>query len=275
MGSPRFDLLTGFRKKILESTDGVRFPEGAGGQVCLDGKATRILDIDRNVVCDHLYAFSVNEKELHHLCTWVQPKAFAVKGLRTTTLEPLKAWKDLAQLQLWWVQKLSDLNPLGDLTGLEVLILEDIKRADDLSFLTSLTGLRALAIEGGMWNKRPIKTLEPLTKLSLLEELWLQSLQIGEGGLRPIAQCSGLQNLNVSANFQTEDYAYLRAHCPDLNCKSLQAWVEAPNTFGDKDVMVMGHRKPFLNKTKDAAKIAKYEAAFAKMVEEFSAEMRE
>jgi len=65
----------------------------------------------------------------------------------------------------------------------------------------------------------------------------------------------------VSYGFPTEDYAYLSVKRPDIKCDAFVPFIRR-DMFGDKDTMIVGFRKPFLNSKKDAARIAKYVQQF-------------
>ena len=91
------------------------------------------------------------------------------------------------------------------------------------------------------------------------------------GGLRPLAQCKKLKQLNVAYTFPTEDYAYLSVKMPNTKCDAFQPYVSFIGDSGG-DVLEVGYRKPFLNPKKDAKRLARYVEKFEEMQEAFRAE---
>ncbi|EBA13426.1 hypothetical protein [Roseobacter sp. CCS2] len=247
-----------------------RVPEGKGGHVYVDGTLHRILDIKRRLKGTAAYAFSVNEKELIHMCAHLDVAVLGFKGLRTTTIAPLQDLRRLRNLSLWWVQKLADLSPLSDLM-LAALVLDGIRNANDITPISAIKTLRALTIAGGINSDQKINTLEPLTKLPHLRELRMMAIKLDDDSLRPLARCGALRDLNLPSTFPTEDYAYLRAKRPDLRCMTLAAHQKASYVSEGKNIMVTGRRKPFLSSTKDVARLAKYEAQFNALVVKYQA----
>jgi hypothetical protein len=73
--------------------------------------------------------------------------------------------------------------------------------------------------------------------------------------------------------FTTEQYAWLRAHLGDhVRSDALDGVIRTPGSLGQRDVMVTGKRKPFLNSSTQAARVAKYEAAYADLLATFRAD---
>jgi hypothetical protein len=72
--------------------------------------------------------------------------------------------------------------------------------------------------------------------------------------------------------FTTRQVAWLRARLPDsLQSESLAPTMQFRPTLeeDDKDVLLVGKRKPFLNSVRDAARIRKHVDGFWATVEEF------
>jgi hypothetical protein len=192
--------------------------------------------------------------------------------LRAADLAPLARLPRLRNLKIEWNTRLTTLDAIGPLTGLETLILVDTPKVRDLSALTTLPNLAALEYSGGIWNKQRAISLEPLAELPKLEELTLTNLSVESGGLRPLARCRALKTLHLSNQFDTEDYAYLSVALPNVECQAFQPWMRVQHA-GGADTMITGRRKPFLNSATDGDRIAAYEAAFRKLQTRFAAEL--
>ena len=97
------------------------------------------------------------------------------------------------------------------------------------------------------------------------------NLGVDSHGLKPLANLPGLVELELSNQFPTDDYAYLSVKLDKTNCDYFAPYVEMSSLIGDKDVMVIGRRKPLLNKVEDSEKLAKYERQFKALREKFAA----
>ena len=218
-------------------------------------------------IVDELFATGVNQTALEEICARVKAKSLRFKGLTATDLTPIAKLTNLENLTIIWAHKFTDVSPLRRLKKLKTLTISDNKRWHDLSQLEGLQ-IDTLDISGGIWNTDVYQTFEPLTKLRNLETLTLSNVKVEEGGLRPIEGCLKLKQLNVAYTFPTEDYAYLSVKMPDTKCDAFAPYV----SFGgdsSSDVLVVGRRKPFLNLTKDAERLAKYVAKFEEMQRQF------
>jgi hypothetical protein len=90
-------------------------------------------------------------------------------------------------------------------------------------------------------------------------------------GLRPLAHIRTLRRLELSNQFDTEDYAYLSVHLPQATCDKFAPFVRLPQPFEDgRDVMVVGRRKPFLSSQIDAAKLRRYDERFSELRRQFA-----
>ncbi|MEM8539250.1 MAG: hypothetical protein AAGF56_15480, partial [Pseudomonadota bacterium] len=214
-------------------------PEGKGGHVFVDGQLLRILDIQKPIVGRGAFGYSVNEKELIHLCDHVDVGVLGFKGLRTTTIAPLEKMTQLRMLSLWWVQKLADIAPLAKLP-LEVLVLDEIRNNKSIDAVGEIASLRALTISGAMDSDHKIASLAPLLQLPRLEELRFIAMKLEDDTLRPLADCKALRDLWLANTYPTEDYAYLTAKRPEIRCNAFAAY--QPHSRG-KEVMVTGRRK--------------------------------
>ena len=103
------------------------------------------------------------------------------------------------------------------------------------------------------------------------EQARAHGLAVEEDGLRPLAGCEALRRLSVSNQFETADYAYLSVRLPHVDSDMLAPYLRLEHPIEDKDVMVIGKRKPFLNSERDADKLKRYEERFHKLRADFRA----
>ncbi len=235
----------------------------------VDGTLHRIKSLSQTVSGQAAYVVGVGDRELPKLAAFLEVKFLHFYELRAVDLSSLSAIPHLRNLKIHWSTKLIALDAIGQLRGLESLVLVDVPKVRDLSPLEALSELAALEYSGGIWNPNHAVSLAPIASLPKLEELALTNLRVESGGLRPLGQCRSLKTLALSNQFDTEDYAYLSVALPQVQCQSFAPWVRVNHSDG-KDTMITGRRKPFLNSKEDAAKIAAYEEAFRRLQRQFA-----
>ena len=87
----------------------------------------------------------------------------------TRDLGLLPQLDQLAYLELWMIRGLEDISPVGELTKLQYLFLQDLPRVDRLPDMSRMTSLRRIDIEG----MKSLTDLSPLLTAPSLEELFL------------------------------------------------------------------------------------------------------
>lgn len=193
---------------------------------------------------------------------------------RITDFTPLEDLPELEVLDIYWNQRCTRLWDLSKNPRLRALGLSDIRRVDDLSALADAAALTEMHLGDAINDVSTYTTLDPLTGLVGLQRLWLVPKAITDGRIQPLAGLTGLLELRCSMRlFTTEQYAWLRAHLGDhVRSDALDGVIRMHHSLGEHDVMVAGKRKPFLNSTTQAARVAKYEAAYARLVATFRAD---
>ena len=215
---------------------------------------------------------SCNEKNIATICDSLEVDAVQFSEMRVENLDVLRRLGELQHLGITWNTKLEDLSFLHNHPNLKSLILSDTPKVSDLTPISSLTHLLSLEISGGIWNKNRAVSLAPITSLASLESLTLLNIKVDDGSLAPIAQLNTLQRLSLSNQFKTEEYAYLKTRLTETECKMFAPYVELQSPIENKDVMVVGSRKPFLNSQADAERLARYVEKFEAMVRQFALE---
>lgn len=236
----------------------------------VDGVLHRLAGLAQRVEGRAAYAVGVDDASLATLCEWVHVEALHLYELRAKTLEPLRRCTHLRALAVHWAPKTTDLAPLGALSALETLMLVHTPKANDLAPLSALESLRGLEFSGGIWSKNRAASLEPLGALRNLREIRLLNLKVDAGGLRPLAACPRLEDLVLSNQFETADYAFLAVRLPRARCAKFAPWVRLEPAIGGKDTLVVGRRKPLLDSRADGARLRAYEAAFEDLRAGFS-----
>lgn len=249
-----------------------RWDEHEQPVIVADGKVKRVADLRAPIRANSAYVVGARQRHLAQVSELLECRALSFKDLQAQDLSPLQRIEGLEWLSITWNTKVTSLKPLATLQGLTRLSLSDVPKVLDLDPIGSLTGLVALNYSGGVWNKATAATLAPLSRLQALEELCITNVRILDGGLRPLAACRRLRRLELSNQFQTADYAYLSVALPDAVCSHFAAYVPV-DIEGLGDAMVVGRRKPFLDSTRDADRLARYVADFERLQAGFRAEL--
>lgn len=97
----------------------------------------------------------------------------------------------------------------------------------------------------------------------------LANLKVEDDTLKPLADLKSLEELWLSNQFETKEYAWLATRLPDTKCDMFTA-TNKVNITGTKnelvwDTMITGRKKPFLLSTEDKLKIDKYITEFEKL----------
>ncbi|MES9719726.1 leucine-rich repeat domain-containing protein, partial [Bacillus altitudinis] len=111
--------------------------------------------------------------------------------------------------------------------------------------------------------------LQPLRYLKNLKYLCLSNIKVKDESLEPISALEGLKELDISNQFPTEEYARLSVTLPNTKCDRFAPYIFLSSPIVDKDVMVIGKRKPKLNSKVDGKKLQKYEEQFKAYQEKY------
>lgn len=275
---PELDIcpeLTAFDRASTERTwvANVVAPEIGGGRATRDdvdalhahphatGVAVSGLDQDT-----FEYFVTEHGRRFTHLRLWKCP--------RITDLSPLQDLPGLEVLSLYWNQRAHALWDLRATPRLRALSLLDMRHVHDLTPLADCTSLRELHLGDAVDDVSTYATLEPLAGLAALRGLWLVPKAVTDARIQPLAGLTGLQALRCSARLLTfEQFAWLRAHLGDhVRSDALDGVVRVNRASPERDVMVVGRRKPFLSSDTQGARVAKAQADWAALVARYRAD---
>ena len=202
------------------------------------------------------------------------------KSGRIADLTPLETLPQL-RLVAFYINhrttRLWDLRRNARLVGLQFENFTKLHALDDLE--TGRT-LEELDFGDALWNTPVFDSLSPLAALASLRRLSFNARKITDGRIQPLASLPQLDWLAFPPNlFTTSQVAWLKAHLPE----SVQSKVVAPLfslgpitnlsdgtvTELDKNILVVGKRKPALNSRRDGARIQRYIEEFDRLVKRF------
>jgi hypothetical protein len=219
-----------------------------------------------------LWVGDVNERQFNEILPLIDPLYLLFDGLRVADLASLGRLRRLQAIEIRWNTKVTDVSFLENLTNLRLLALSHCPKVHDLSPIAALKNLEILDLSGGMWSTFKPDTLEPLGQLRNLRGLSLKAIRVKDQSLAPVARLKQLQELELSNQFPTEEYARLSVALPHIQCTHFSPYLDFGAGEDANQVMVTGKGKPVLSLPKDAARLERYVQRFREMQESFRAE---
>ncbi len=231
-----------------------------------DGRSIDLDDLPRKVRAKGVCIARLRAEDLPQVCERLSTTALYLHRVHTTDFAALESISRLRALEVYGNPKDADFTTLPNL---QLLKLFGNQKQLDLQFLVNQTELRFLSISGGFSGLTKVDSLQPVSSLPKLTELKLQAIRVtAKSQLRPLAACRRLKKLTLSNTFETAEYAYLSVNLPRVECDMFAPYVAAEfDADDDRDVMVVGRRKPFLNSRTDAARLLKYADRFKELQE--------
>lgn len=184
--------------------------------------------------------------------------------------------------------KIGDLSMLGSLPQLEYLTVDRnycISSLWDMTENTALKGLRIgsftklnsidgiqrarnleyFVYDDGLWSKTALESLMPLAGLPL-RYFALYVKTIVDGDMSVFEQLPRLEQFTCPLHLlETEKFAWIKANCPDLKGRALQAY----EMFRDGTACIVGKRKPCFKVEGNEKRIKKYVDSFNRLVGQY------
>jgi hypothetical protein len=189
-------------------------------------------------------------------------------------VQDLKAISSLDKVEYivyFWNQRVEELWDFKKTKSLKGFCFDDFTKMHDISAISDSPFLEELHFGDKVWSKCILNTLQPLRKCVSLKNLSFSAKKILDGKIEPLAELTNLYQLFFPANqFSTEQVTWLKAHLPhSITSISLQAFwtIENPIIMNgkNKDTLIVGKRKPFLDSVQEKDKLAKYVSQFNDM----------
>ncbi|MCO0600265.1 leucine-rich repeat domain-containing protein [Peribacillus butanolivorans] len=238
-------------------------------ELLIQGKTKNIERLKSFYNLTKLWIYTVNQNEFNTILSFVNPKMLHIYELKVEDLSIIGSLKDVEVLALEWNTKAQSLWDISKNTSLKSLSIKDFSKLNDIRPLQNGTRLELLDLSGGESKDLKINNLQTLKYLSNLKYLGLSNIKVQDESLEPISKLKRLQELEISNQFPTEEYAKLSVAIPETKCDKFKAYVNLPSPIGEDDVMVVGKRKPFLNSKVDVKKLQKYEEQFKAYQEKY------
>ncbi|MFC4354233.1 leucine-rich repeat domain-containing protein [Chryseomicrobium palamuruense] len=187
-----------------------------------------------------LWIYTVNQQQFENIISLIQPKQLHIYEMRVSDLSPLESLHNLEVVSLQWNTKATSLWDLGQNPKLYSLAIMDFPKLQSLDALQTQPDIHVLELHGGIWNSLTIPTLEPLRKLVNLRHLTLMNIRVKDESLEPIADLHQLEELSISNQFPTQEYARLSVKLANANCELFHPYILLESPIEDKDIMVVG-----------------------------------
>ena len=202
------------------------------------------------------------------------------KSGRIADLTPLETLPQLRLVAFYVNQRTTRLWDLRRTARLEGLQFENFTRLHALDDLEAGRTLQELNFGDALWNTPVFDSLSPLATLDSLKRLSFNARRINDCRIEPLASLPQLDWLAFPPNlFTTSQVAWLRARLPEsvqsnvvgplFRLGPVKNVIDGTVTELDKNVLVVGKRKPALNSRRDDARIQRYVEEFERLVQRF------
>jgi hypothetical protein len=160
------------------------------------------------------------------LAAHFDPIQLSITNVQTADLEWIKDQSRLRDLLIEWNSKLDSFAFLRNAPALRRLRADGLKRVHRIDEIVHQPALESLWIAGGIDRPVHIATLEPLSRLVKLEQLFLVSMRLDEPSLSPLAKLERLKRLRIQSNMAPmEEYARLAGALPDVESDMLRGFM--------------------------------------------------
>lgn len=223
---------------------------------------------------DNMWLIGTNDKQLREILPLAKLKYLNLYQVLAKDLTILEEQVSPETIILNWNTKATRLWNMSKNQSLKTLEIRDFSKLEEIDQLSLAGQIEKLVLGGGHDKALKIKTLRPLSHLTNLRYLGLTNLKVEDDTLEPLAALINLNELEISNQFETREYAWLASRLKDTKCRMFQATNLCKVVGVDNklvwDTMITGRRKSFLLSTKDQTKIEKHIREFERLKRELA-----
>lgn len=230
--------------------------------IIVDGTKFPQVSISKETSGELAYGVGLKDADIEKIGKYLKVSALSLYDVRATSLSPLEKMETLTKLSVVWARKLENLAFLSGCKQLETLILSDLGKINCITPVSGLNLLTHLEVSGGIESVAKFETLKPISFCKNLSTLCLSNIRVADDELQFVIDLPNLRELDVSNQWPTEQYALLSKKLNGVVCSHLKPWIKLERSIGEKDIMVVGRGKPFLNSADDSARLRGYEEKF-------------
>lgn len=158
----------------------------------------------------------VNQKTFESICRMKNLKGINIKWSSIKDLESLKQQTNLMNLNIGLSTSIESIKPIASLRSLLTFESENLKKVNDWDYLSSLVQLEGLGVNGGMYERLKLKSIEFVEGLENLKYLFLMSTNILDSSLKPIKGLKEIRNIRLTNDWPEEQLNELRKSLPNL-----------------------------------------------------------
>jgi hypothetical protein len=133
-------------------------------------------------------------------------------------LSGLRRLVHLLHLRIDSPRNVADFTPVLELPAMRQLLIENAKHLSDAGFLADAHHLEVIGLEGSLWTRQRVASLEPFRGLRSLRALLLTSVRLGDKDLGPLADCPRLELLACARFVPRPEFERLHGLRPELAC---------------------------------------------------------
>jgi len=211
-------------RNYIADLGGVNFDSLANAQIkILNLEGNQISDITLLQSLGNIRELNLNRNRVVDISPLENLALLVELSLRENDIgkiEPLSGLHDLEYLNIHSNANISSALPLGSLTGLETLIMENVVLGDDIQLLSAMEHLTDLNIANSQ-----VSDISPLRNLTRLRELKLAGNDVAD--ISPLAGLVNLTYLNLHSNSRIESILPLE------NLTNLQTLILTNVPIGD------------------------------------------
>jgi hypothetical protein len=168
---------------------------------------------------EELTLHSPSHKQIAYVSNLWRIKRLRITHARPKCLEFIARLQNLEEVILEYVSGFSDLSPLGELSKLKALHIENVRRVSDFSGIKNARSLKYLSIDGTLDWAQPIEEFDFISALESLEYLRLMNVRPPKslGTLTCLLKLKKLKKIMFGMNtFPLEVFAWLQAKIPQV-----------------------------------------------------------
>ena len=165
---------------------------------------------------NHLTATAINDSFFEEICELKTLDSLVLDNIDIENLDKISQLPKLRYLKLVKLKPCDGLNCLIQLPKLEKLWISESKAITDYSFLKGAKSLVALGVEGDIWTKQKVDSLEPFSEMPMLEALFMSSVQLKDKNLNYVASNPKLKYFSVARFAPKSSFDNLHKIRPDL-----------------------------------------------------------
>ncbi|WP_052692089.1 leucine-rich repeat domain-containing protein [Teredinibacter purpureus] len=165
---------------------------------------------------NHLTATAVNNSFFKEICELKSLDSLVLANIDIDCLDKLSQLPNLRYLALEKLKPCDGLEGLALLPRLEKLWITESKDITDYSFIKGAKSLIAVGVEGAIWTKQKVDSLEPFSEMPMLEALFMASVQLKDKKLDYVASNPKLKYFSVARFAPKSSFENLYKIRPDL-----------------------------------------------------------